>query len=92
MYRNFGFRVRELRRKHKGTEKVKKDKVSDEEDEHFAEPTPKCCGTQQVLMGDRANISRNEIRPTLDFEALDIAGDGFGELRKFLFICVYTSY
>ena len=92
MYRNFGFWARDLRRKPKGKEKVKKDKVSDEEGENFAEPTPKCCVTPQVFMGGRANVSRNEIRPTLEFEALDIAGDGFCELRKFFLICVYTSY
>ena len=81
MYRNFGFQVRELRRKHKG---VKDDKVSDEKDEHFLEPT------QAVLKDGAANVSRNEIRPTFDFEALDIAGDSFCKLREFLLICVYT--
>ena len=92
MYRNFGLQVRELRRKHKGKEKIKKDKVSDEEDEHFAEPTAKCCVTQQVLTDGRANVLRNEIRPTPHFEALDIAGDAFCKLREFLLICVYTFY
>ena len=87
MYRNFGFQVRELRRIHKG---VKKEKVSDEEEEPFAEPTPKCYVTQQVLRDGRSNVSRNEIRPTLDFEALDIAGDAFCKLRKLLLVCVYT--
>ena len=81
MYRNFGFQVRELRRKHKG---VKEDKISDENDENCFEPN------QEVLKDGRANFSRNEIRPTLDFEALDIAGDSFCKLREFLLLCVYT--
>ena len=81
MYRNFGFQVRELRRKHKG---VKDDKVSDENDEHCFEPN------QEGLKDGTANVSRNEIRPTLDFEALDIAGDSFCKLREFLLLCVYT--
>ena len=81
MYRNFGFQVRELRRKHKG---VKEDKISDENDENCFEPN------QEVLKDGRANVSRNEIRPTLDFEALDIAGDSFCKLREFLLIYMYT--
>ena len=87
MYRNFGFQVRELTRKHKG---VKKDKVSDEMDEHCTEPTPKCYVTQQVLRDGTGSVLRNEIQPTIDFEALDIAGDGFCKLREFLLICAYT--
>ena len=84
MYRNFGFQVRELRRKHKGG--VQDDKVSDEKDENVFEPT------QEGLKDGRANVSRNEIRPTFDFEALDIAGDSFCKLREFLLICVYTFW
>ena len=83
MYRNFGFQVREIRRRHKG---VKEDKVSDEDGEHLAEPTPKCGVTEQMLIGGRANVSRNEIRPTFDFEALDIAGDSFCKLRELLLV------
>ena len=84
MYRNFGFQVRELRRKHKGGDQD--DKVSDEKDENVFEPT------QEGLKDGRANVSRNEIRPTFDFEALDIAGDSFCKLREFLLICVYTLF
>ena len=83
MYRNFGFQVRELRRKHKG---VEDDKVSDEKDEHFFEPN------QEVLKDGSTNVLRNENRPTFDFEALDIAGDSFCKLREFLLICVYTFW
>ena len=83
MYRNFGFQVRELRRKHKG---VQDDKVSDEKDENVFEPNP------GVLKDGSANVSRNEISPTFDFEALDIAGDSFCKLREFLLICVYTFW
>ena len=83
MYRNFGFQVRELRRKHKG---VQDDKVSDEKDENVFEPNP------GVLKDGSANVSRNEISPTFDFEALDIAGDSFCKLREFLLICVYTLF